>query len=650
MGENGVFDREKITRIKTLLKFNPKGLTITEISQRLKLSRISVSKYLDILLISGQVEMKMYGVAKAFFLSTRVPISAMLSFSSDFILILDNNLQILQINDNFLKFLGVEKSILLGASLTHPALSFLKDLPFQPLLDSKTEQREVVREVSTTQNGTQYYFRTKIIPTVFDDGSQGVTAILENVTESKLSDKVKSFLAAIIESSHDAIIGKDLTGKIISWNRSAEAIYGYTAEEMVGQNIEVIVPDGSKKDMPYIFERIKRGESISNYETKRRKKSGEIIDVMVTVSPIRDDTGSIVAIATISKDITDMNKLREELRIKQEKLHEIIEFLPDPTFIVDRNKNILGWNKALEDFTGIKKPDILGKNTVHQIQSLFGSYRPLLIDFLNRPNEELPSIYSGVKRTSDSISAELYLPKRNAYIWIKASPLYDHEGYFIGGIETIRDISSYKTAEASLKNTRDLLEKEMEAKTKILLEENTRLLGELEKQQDSFSTRRLLERGFDTLPLKLIIPDYHGNIKYVSDAMASRLGIGDKNDILGLNIFQMMDPVSRQTVLQLLVDRSEETIDLECSFNSSADATKVPISVSLIWAEDTISGFFIQETIPSLTPLQEDIVGAGRIDKTGRDKTKQVISQLLLWSPLFAILAEAGEMFISLPL
>ena len=86
--DSGVFDRDKITRIKTLLKFNPKGLTITEISQKLKLSRISVSKYLDILLISGQVEMKMYGVAKAFFLSSRVPISAMLSFSSDFILIL----------------------------------------------------------------------------------------------------------------------------------------------------------------------------------------------------------------------------------------------------------------------------------------------------------------------------------------------------------------------------------------------------------------------------------------------------------------------------------------------------------------------------------------------------------------------------------
>ena len=85
--DSGVFDRDKITRIKTLLKFNPKGLTITEISQKLKLSRISASKYLDILLISGQVEMKMYGVAKAFFLSSRVPISAMLSFSSDFILI-----------------------------------------------------------------------------------------------------------------------------------------------------------------------------------------------------------------------------------------------------------------------------------------------------------------------------------------------------------------------------------------------------------------------------------------------------------------------------------------------------------------------------------------------------------------------------------
>jgi PAS domain S-box-containing protein len=643
MSENGIFDRDKITRIKTLLKFNPKGLTITEISQKLKLSRISVSKYLDILLISGQVEMKMYGVAKAFFLSARVPISAMLSFSSDFILILDNNLQILQINDNFLNFLGVEKSILLGTNLADPTLSFLKGLPFQLILESKTDQREIVREVSTTQDGTQYYFRVKIIPTVFDDGSQGVTAILENITEAKQSDKVKSFLAAIVESSHEAIIGKDLTGKILSWNSSAERIYGYTAEEIIGQNIEILVPDEFKKDLPYIFERIKRGETISNYETKRRKKGGEILDALVTISPIRDDIGSIIAISTVCKDITNVNKLREDLRIKREKLNQIIEFLPDPTFIVDRNKNILGWNKALEDFTGIKKSDMIGQFAVNRIKSISGTYRPLLIDYLNKPTEELPSIYSGIKQTNDSISAELYLPKKKAYIWVKASPLYDKEGNFIGGIEIIRDISKSRTTEESLQNTRELLEKEMEDKIKILIDDNTRLQDELEKHQDPLNTRILMEKALDSLSQRLIILDYKGDIKYVSDAMALRLGIADKKDAIGSNIFQMMDPGACQAILQLLVDRNKEPIDIVCSFNLSSDSSGVPITVSLIGAEDNISGFIIRDHGISSDSLPEEIGLASSFGKLNRDRSKQVISQLLLLTPLLTILADFIE-------
>jgi PAS domain S-box len=196
----------------------------------------------------------------------------MLSFSSDFILVLDNNLHILQINDNFLQFLGIEKNALLGNSISHPSLSFLKGLPLQSIVESKTEQKEVVREVSTLRDGTTCYFRAKVVPTVFDDGSQGVTIILENITENKQSDKVKSFLAAIVESSNEGIIGKDLNGKILSWSRAAERIYGYTTEEIVGQNISVLVPQEYEQDLTHFFERIKKGETIAHYENKTEEE------------------------------------------------------------------------------------------------------------------------------------------------------------------------------------------------------------------------------------------------------------------------------------------------------------------------------------------------------------------------------------------
>jgi PAS domain S-box-containing protein len=637
---DGVFDRDKIARIKTLLKFNLKGLTITEISQRLKLSRISVAKYLDILLISGQVEMKMYGVAKAFFLSSRVPISAMLSFSSDYILILDNNLQILQINDNFLSFLGVEKSILLGTSLSHPSLAFLKELPFQSILENKAGQKEVLRKVLTTQNGKQYCFRTKIIPTVFDDGTQGVTAILEDITESKQSDEVKSFLAAIVESSHEAIIGKDLTGKILSWNRSAEKIYGYTAEEAIGQKIEMLVPEEYKKDLSYIFERIKKGEVISNYETKRRKKDGEIVDVLITVSPILDDSGSIIAIATVTNDVTDVNKLKEELRIKQSKLSEVVEFLPHPTFIVDRDKNILAWNKALEDFSGIKKEGIIGTYALRRLKCDSGSYRPLLTDFLDKSEENLPPSYTEVKRTKGRISAELYLPKKKAHIQIRASALYDEKGNFIGGIETFTDISPIKTAEKSLKETQSLVNKETEDKIKVLIGENTRLSEELEKQREALETRMLLEQGLDGFHHRMIITDYKGRIKYISNLMASKLGIADKRDVLDANLFQMIDPLSSRDILQLLVDRNNESIHTESSFSISNTKQNLPITASLIQQQDTILGFLIREQESPEHPAREELVLKPFPGFAGMDKARHVLIPLMVMSPLLAFLTD----------
>jgi PAS domain S-box-containing protein len=638
MAEHGVFDREKITRIKTLLKFNPKGLTITEISQKLKLSRISVSKYLDILLISGQVEMKMYGVAKAFFLSSRVPISAMLSFSSDFILILDNDLQILQINDNFLKFLGIDKTTLLGNSISHPSLHFLKELPLQPLLEKQEDQKEINYEVSTRHEDKQYYFRAKVIPTVFDDGSQGLTIILENITENKQSDKIKSFLAAIVESSNEGIIGKDLDGNIMSWNRAAESMYGYRADEIVGRNIAVLMPDIQKKDLSQILDRVKKGETITQLETKRMKKNGEIIDVLLTISPIRDETGSIIAIATISKDVTDVNRLREELRIKMEKLHEIVEFLPDPTFIVDRNKNVLGWNKALEDFTGIKKQDMLGKNAVDRMLSISGTYRPLLTDFLNQSVDKLPSIYTSVKQIKDSISAELYLPKKEAYIWVKASPLYDQEGNFIGGIETIKDITEWKTAEQSLKTSQETMAKAFEERIRNLIDENGKMMDEIEGYRDPLNTRILLEKGLDIIYQRIMINDNKGQIKYVSDAMVSHLGIASRSELIETNIFNIIDPSSRQTILDLLLKRKDGAITIRCSFSTNQNKITTPFTVSLLMQEEEILGFVIGDPEDLAAMQVERGAIGGRLFQDGR--TKQILSQMLLMTPFLAILPD----------
>ena len=132
------------------------------------------------------------------------------------------------------------------------------------------------------------------------------------VNEMKGFD-IQAFLAAIVESTDDAIYGKTLEGNILSWNHGAERTYGYSAAEMVGRPVSVLVPPTIIDEVPQILERLKRGERVDHFETLRVKKNGEVIDVSLNVSPVRDASGKIIGASTIARDITEQKKLREAL-------------------------------------------------------------------------------------------------------------------------------------------------------------------------------------------------------------------------------------------------------------------------------------------------------------------------------------------------
>jgi PAS domain S-box-containing protein len=725
-----ILDQDKITKIKNLLKFRPKGLTISDISQHLKMNRNSVAKYLEILLISGHVEMRSFGAAKVFFISNRIPISAMLSFSSDNILVLDNELRILQINDNFLKFLDMDKDALLGRDLSIPALSFLQELPFQTLIKKKLEQRELAAEISVLKNGTRSYFWTKVIPTVFDDGGQGLTVILEDITrqkraqqelmeseerfksminlspfpisiidphgvyqylnrkfvevfgytlrdipsgkewfrlafpdpeqrrtavhrwvedldrshvgevrprtfsvhckdgvvrevifhpvslldgtqyivyeditEKKHAEQIQAFLAAIVASSQDAIIGKDLDGTIISWNQGAERMFGYTAEEMLGRPITMLVPPENFHEYDRILSNIQKGEETKDFETRRIRKDGTILDVSVSISPVRNGNGQIIAASTITRDITARKRFEQELQIKEaaiassatgiaiagldgrisyandsflrmyglspgeivgmaigrvasgdvdgtqvmqeiipaiqrdglwegecqrnsggramdlhltanlvgdhtgnplciittitdlthirriekerdlnkQKLREVIDFLPDPTFVIDHDRKVIGWNKAMEELTGVGASDMLGRGDYIYAVPFYGDSRPVLVDLIDKTEEEVKNVYPEARKVKDTVYTQVYVPQlhkgRGAYVWAKASPIYDQEGRPIGAIETLRDISDWKQAEESLKK----VHARFEEKTREMQRENETLRQELDR-------------------------------------------------------------------------------------------------------------------------------------------------------------------------
>jgi PAS domain S-box-containing protein len=148
---------------------------------------------------------------------------------------------------------------------------------------------------------------------------------LGNIKNSRIdgrADESAAFLlGAIVDSSDDAIISKDLNGIITSWNKSAERMFGYTAEEAVGQPVAtLLIPHDRQQEEPEILSRLRRGERVDHFETKRRRKDGTLLDISLTISPVKDARGNIIGASKIARDITEQVRTREALRKANERL------------------------------------------------------------------------------------------------------------------------------------------------------------------------------------------------------------------------------------------------------------------------------------------------------------------------------------------
>ncbi|MDD5437131.1 MAG: PAS domain S-box protein [Candidatus Omnitrophica bacterium] len=181
------------------------------------------------------------------------------------------------------------------------------------------------------------------------------------IIERKRSEKELRRLAAIVESSDDAIIGKTMDGKIVTWNHGAEKIYGYAAGEATGKPISIIAPPERKDEMFQILDRIKHGVPYEHYETIRMKKNGEKIHVSLTISPIYDTSGRMIGISTISRDITEQKITEELLRHAKERAELLFRISPSAIFTMDKDLHITSWNDKAEKITGYSREDVMSK-------------------------------------------------------------------------------------------------------------------------------------------------------------------------------------------------------------------------------------------------------------------------------------------------
>jgi PAS domain S-box-containing protein len=193
--------------------------------------------------------------------------------------------------------------------------------------------------VLIARDGREHLIDDAAAPIRSEDGAiSGVVLVFRDVTEVRRAMEARLHLAAIVESSDDAIISKDLEGTITSWNRGAEGLFGYTAEEIVGRPLGILVPPDHPNELPALLERLRRGERIDHLETVRVRKDGRRINVSLTISPIRNATGRIVGASKIARDIT---AVKEAERRKDEFLAILGHELRNPLAAVVNGMELL---------------------------------------------------------------------------------------------------------------------------------------------------------------------------------------------------------------------------------------------------------------------------------------------------------------------
>ena len=175
-------------------------------------------------------------------------------------------------------------------------------------------------------------------------------------------NEASRILAAIYDSSDDAIIVKDLDGVIVAWNRGAERVYGYAADEMIGRSIATIIPTDRPDQLPSILTKIKSGEAVERFETVRVAKDGRRVEAAITVTPIRDGSGRIVGAATVARDVTGRKRSERALQASELRWHAVIESAVDGIVLIDATGRIEAFNPAAERLFGYTEAEVVGRN------------------------------------------------------------------------------------------------------------------------------------------------------------------------------------------------------------------------------------------------------------------------------------------------
>ena len=335
----------------------------------------------------------------------------------------------------------------------------------------------LIEEPQTTPEGNTVVLLTSKIPLCSSEGEIiGVLGTYMDITDRKRAEdqlrETRNYLENLLDYANAPIIVWDPTFRITRFNHAFEHLTGYTAEEVIGQKLEILFPESSRDLSFSKIERTLAGEYWESVEVPILQKDGTIRIVLWNSANIyAADSKTFLATMAQGTDITERKRAEEVIKESERRLADIINFLPDATFVIDRDSKVIAWNRAIEIMTGIKAEEILGKGNYEYAIPFYGERKPILIDLVLKPQEEIESRYEEITRKNGTLVSEAYMPNLKGgevYLTGSAAALYDSDGNIAGAIESIRDITERKHAEEDLRRAKEEAESATHTKSEFL--------------------------------------------------------------------------------------------------------------------------------------------------------------------------------------